>query len=45
LTAGILFLFPPNSVTSPFLEWMMLLADFLWLIPGSLLILKNFKSA
>jgi len=44
-TAGILFLFPPNSVTSPFLEWMMLLADFLWLIPGSLLILKNFKSA
>ncbi len=43
--AGILFLFPPISVTSPFLEWMMLFADFLWLIPGSLLILKNFKSA
>ncbi len=44
-TASILFLFPPNSVTRPFLEWMMLLAAFLWLIPESLLILKNFKSA
>jgi len=43
-TAGILFLFPPSSVTRPFLEWMMLLAAFLWLIPESLLILKNFKS-
>ncbi len=42
--ASILFLFPPNSVTRPFLEWMMLLAAFLWLIPESLLILKNFKS-
>ncbi len=44
-TASVLFLFPPNSVTRPFLEWMMLLAAFLWLIPKSLLILKNFKSA
>lgn len=43
--ASILYLFPPNSVTRPFLEWMMLLAAFLWLIPESLLILKNFKSA
>ena len=43
--AAILFLFPPNSVTRPFLEWMMLLAAFLWLIPESFLILKNFKSA
>jgi len=43
-TASILFLFPPNSMTRPFLEWMMLLAAFLWLIPESLLILKNFKS-
>jgi len=43
--ASVLFLFPPNSVTRPFLEWMMLLAAFLWLIPESLLILKNFKSA
>jgi len=41
----ILFIFPPNSLTRPFLEWMMLIAAFLWLIPGSLLILKNFKSA
>lgn len=43
-TASVLFLFPPNSVTRPFLEWMMLLAAILWLIPESLLILKNFKS-
>ena len=43
-TASILFLFPPSSVTRPFLEWMMLLAAFLWLIPESFLILKNFKS-
>ncbi len=43
-TASVLFLFPPNSVTRPFLEWMMLLAAILWLIPQSLLILKNFKS-
>ncbi len=43
-TAGVLFLFPPSSVTRPFLEWMMLLAAFLWLIPESFLILKNFKS-
>ncbi|GAG97110.1 unnamed protein product [marine sediment metagenome] len=41
----ILFLFPPNPLTRPFLEWMMLIAAFLWLIPGSLFILKNFKSA
>jgi len=44
-TASFLFLFPPSSVTRPFLEWMMLLAAFLWLIPESFLILKNFKSA
>jgi hypothetical protein len=43
-TASVLFVFPPNSVTRPFLEWMMLLAAVLWLIPQSLLILKNFKS-
>ena len=43
-TASALFLFPPNSVTRPFLEWMMLLAAVIWLIPQSLLILKNFKS-
>lgn len=42
--ASVLFLFPPNSVTRPFLEWMMLLAASLWLVPESLLILKNFKS-
>jgi hypothetical protein len=41
----IMFLFPPISVTRPFLEWMMLFAAFFWLIPGSFLILKNFKSA
>ncbi|MBY8988123.1 MAG: hypothetical protein KGD61_06680, partial [Candidatus Lokiarchaeota archaeon] len=41
----IMFLFPPISVTRPFLEWMMLIAAFLWLIPASLFILKNFKSA
>ena len=41
----ILYIFPPNSITRPFLEWMMLIAAFLWLIPGSLFTLKNFKSA
>jgi hypothetical protein len=40
----IMFLFPPISVTRPFLEWMMLFAAFFWLIPGSLLILKDFNS-
>jgi len=40
---SILFLFPPSSVTRPFLEWMMLLAAVIWLIPQSILILKNFK--
>jgi hypothetical protein len=40
----IMFLFPPISVTRPFLEWMMLFAAFLWLIPGSLFILKDFNS-
>ena len=40
----IMFLFPPISVTRPVLEWMMLIAAFLWLIPGSLLILKDFNS-
>ena len=44
LTTAIMFLFPPNSMTRPFLEWMMLLAAFVWLIPESVLILKNFKS-
>jgi len=43
LVATIMFLFPPNSVTRPFLEWMMLIAAFLWLIPASILILKNLK--
>ncbi len=42
--ASILFLFPPNPLTRPFLEWMMLIAAFLWLIPGSLFILKDFNS-
>ena len=41
---SVLFLFPPNLATRPFLEWMMLLAAILWLIPQSFLILKNFKS-
>ncbi|MBY9010457.1 MAG: hypothetical protein KGD74_11385 [Candidatus Lokiarchaeota archaeon] len=44
LATAIMFLFPPNSMTRPFLEWMMLLVAFLWLIPESVLILKNFKS-
>jgi hypothetical protein len=44
LTTAIMFLFPPNSMARPFLEWLMLLAAFLWLIPESVLILKNFKS-
>ena len=39
-----LFLNQPISFIRPFLEWMMLIAAFLWLIPGSLFILKNFKS-
>ena len=41
----ILFIFPPHSLTRPPLEWMMLFAAFLWLIPISLFILRNFKSA
>lgn len=40
-TASILFIFPPYSVTLQFLEWVMLFASFLWLIPIAFLILKN----
>jgi hypothetical protein len=44
LVVTILFVFPPISATRPFLEWMMLFAAFIWLIPSSFFILKNFKS-
>jgi len=44
LTAALLFVFPPPSTTLPFLEWMMLFAAFLWLIPLSIIILKKFKT-
>ena len=43
LTAALLFVFPPPSTTLPFLEWMMLFAAFLWLIPLSIIILKRLR--
>ena len=43
-TVTILFVFQPTSTTRPFLEWMMLFAAFIWLIPGSFFILRSFKS-
>ncbi len=45
LVITILFLIQPISPIRPFLEWMMLIAAFIWLIPGSYLILKSFKSS
>lgn len=45
LVITILFLNQPISSIRPFLEWMMLIAAFIWLIPGSYLILKSFKSS
>ncbi len=42
-TAAILFVIPPPSTTLPFLEWMMLFAAFLWLIPMSIILLQKFK--
>ncbi len=42
-TAAILFVFPPPSTTLPFLEWMMLFAAFLWLIPLSIIILQKLR--
>lgn len=43
-TSAILFVFPPYSVTLQFLEWIMLFAAFLWLIPIAFLILKNLRT-
>lgn len=43
LTTALLFVFPPPSTTLPFLEWMMLFASFLWLIPLSIIILKKLR--
>jgi len=43
LTVALLFVFPPPSTTLPFLEWMMLFAAFLWLIPLSILILQKLR--
>jgi hypothetical protein len=40
-TASLLFIFPPPLCTRPFMEWMMLFAAFLWLIPGALIIYKK----
>lgn len=42
-TAAILFVFPPPLTTLPFLEWMMLFAAFLWLIPLSIIILQKLR--
>ncbi|MFX1287032.1 MAG: hypothetical protein ACFFFY_00550 [Promethearchaeota archaeon] len=42
--ATLMFIYPPISVTRPFLEWMMLFAAFIWLIPTAYLILKSFQS-
>jgi len=44
LTVALLFVFPPPSTTLPFLEWMMLFAAFLWLIPLSIIILKELRT-
>lgn len=43
-TSSILFVFPPNSVTLPFLEWIMLFSAFLWLIPVAFIILYKIRS-
>ncbi|MFX0056717.1 MAG: hypothetical protein ACFE85_08875 [Candidatus Hodarchaeota archaeon] len=40
-TITIMFLFPPPPCTRPFIEWMMLFAAFLWLIPGAVVIFKK----
>lgn len=40
-TISIMFIFPPPLCTRPFIEWMMLVAAFLWLIPGALIIFKK----
>ncbi|MFX0077054.1 MAG: hypothetical protein ACFE96_16535, partial [Candidatus Hermodarchaeota archaeon] len=45
LIITILFVFPPIGTTRPFLEWMMLFAAFIWLIPSSYFILKDFRSS
>jgi hypothetical protein len=45
ITITVLFVFPPITTTRPFLEWMMLFAAFIWLIPGSFCILRSFNSA
>jgi len=39
--AGVLFIFPPLLCTRPFMEWVMLFAAFIWLIPGSLIMFKK----
>lgn len=44
ITVALLFVFPPPSTTLPFLEWMMLFAAFLWLIPLSIIILKELRT-
>ncbi len=43
ITAGILFLFPPPSVTRFFLEWIMLFATLIWAIPCLVIMLNQIK--
>jgi len=43
ITAGILYLCPPPSVTRFFLEWIMLFATLIWAIPCLLIMLNQIK--
>ncbi|NHJ25312.1 MAG: hypothetical protein EAX89_12095 [Candidatus Lokiarchaeota archaeon] len=42
--AGLLFLNPPPIVTEPFLEWVMLFAQQIWLIPAAFYTLHQIKN-
>ena len=41
--AGFLFLNPPESITIPFLEWIMLFAQQIWLIPAAFFTLNHIE--
>lgn len=43
ITAGILYLCPPPSVTRFFLEWIMLFATLIWAIPCLIIMLNQIK--
>ena len=43
-TVSILFLFPPEGVTKPFMEWMMLFSAIGWMISIAVFILRHLKA-